>query len=436
MFLAGEINQDTNTVSSSCAHSVRTVSSGMKPGGLVLDNTDIVVDVGENGATIVMGQGNGVSMNRDDIANSLPEGDSSVGDHHIYYSNKSAGGGILDVDANAGGQRILNPVENIYFAVPENGHYKVWLHEYNDRSEGTTHYIVRVTVGGQSQTFNGTIDATGTDIPIIEFDYGGASENGQTEFNGHRYAFYDDNGGMSWTQARAYCSGLGGHLITITSAEEQQFAQSLVESGMNPWIGLYGDAIGWIWTTGEEVGYTNWASDQPDHANGDENYCHMWGGPWNDLNNEDSTYHFHRGFICEWDGMIDEERMIHVLDDLDAGRGAITVSLMWDGADDLDLHVFTPNGGEIYWDNTEADGGILDIDANRSSDSVSSSPVENIYFADPVSGEYWVYIYNYEDRSSGSTNYIVRLSVGGRSETFSGTIDGEDSTIEITGFRY
>ncbi len=739
VFLAGQIGQDTNSSSSSGAHSVRTISGGMKPGGLVLDNTDIVVDVGENGATIVMGQGSGVSMNRDDIADSLPNGDSSVitictypedpdemsitfhandldawlivgrvggfritrgdkdgdiltppeitgssfqpgdtsesginsefvsctgitppeeprqplsdwlppvgpediisdisritntgnsngnssastpgpvdvdtmnerlthegasqgeitvsllwgthddidlhmntpnnkhiyysnktgdggtldvdmnasssdlstspveniyfpspadghykvyirnyrdrtdgqashylvrvivngeerlfegdidttdteivifefdyvgreeptaqpltdetltewlnqagagqgditvscawdswddvdlhmntpGDHHIYYSSKSAGGGILDVDANAGSERILNPVENIYFAAPENGHYKVWLHEYNDRTEGTSNYIVRVTVGGQSQTFSGTIDTTGTDIPIIEFDYGGAN-NTQEEFNGHRYAFYDDNGSMSWTQARTYCAGLGGHLITIESAEEQQFAESIA-NGMNPWIGLYGDELGWIWTTGEDVGYTHWASNQPDHANGDENFCHMWGGPWNDLNNADSTYHFHRGFICEWDNQINVDRLINVLDDLNAGQGAITISMMWDSADDLDLHVFTPNDGEIYWDNTSADGGVLDVDANHSADSLMSSPVENIYFADPIPGEYWVYIYNYEDRSAGATNYIVRVAMGERVQTFEGTIDGNETTIEIIGLQY
>ena len=73
------------------------------------------------------------------------------GDHHIYYSNKSAGGGILDVDANAGGQRILNPVENIYFADPLPGEYWVYILDYTDRSEGDTEYLVRVTIGDESQ---------------------------------------------------------------------------------------------------------------------------------------------------------------------------------------------------------------------------------------------------------------------------------------------
>jgi len=359
------------------------------------------------------------------------------GDHHIYYSNKSAGGGVLDVDANAGGQRILNPVENIYFAAPQNGHYKVWINEYADRTDGTTDYLVRVTVGGQSKTFSGTIDTTGTDIPIIEFDYGGAAQNDPSAFNGHRYVCYNDNGAMSWSQARAYCQGLGGHLATVESAEEEAFLESL-SSGYNPWIGLYGSEAGWNWVTGEPIGYTNWPSNQPDNANGDEWFVHIWGGPWNDLNNKDDYYHFHSGFICEWDSLIDlnENALIQGLVNEGALSGEITISMMWDSADDLDLHVFTPSDYEIYWDNPSAEGGTLDVDANRSEDSISAAPVENVYFAEPVAGEYWVYIYDYEDRSDGPTNYLVRVQVGDKTETFQGTIEESDTAIEVTGFQY
>jgi uncharacterized protein YfaP (DUF2135 family) len=358
---------------------------------------------------------------------------------HIYYSCKSAGGGILDVDANAGSQRILNPVENIYFASPKNGHYKVWLKEYNDRtSDSSTEYIVRVTVGDQSQTFSGTIDSTGTEIPILEFDYNNANEDGQISWNGHRYAFYDDGGSMSWTQARSYCQGLGGHLVTIGSAEEQAFVETLF-TAKYPWIGLYGSENGWNWVTGETVDYTHWRSSQPDNANGDEWYVHLWDGPWNDLNNDDSTYHYHSGFVCEWDSLIDlnEQTLTQGLTEAGALTGEITISVAWDSADDIDLHVFTPSGAEIYYDNTHADGGTLDVDANRYSDDLAASPIENIYFADPTAGEYWIYIYDYEDRSPGTaTNYYVRLMVGEQSQTFTGTIDGSDTTVEVSGFRY
>ncbi len=356
---------------------------------------------------------------------------------HIYYSNKTAGGGILDVDMNAGSERRLDPVENIYFAAPENGHYKVWIRDFSDRSDDSASYLVRVTIGGQSQEFRGTIDGTGTDIDIIEFDYGGASNSDEGTFGGHRYRYFESD--MSWTQARSYCQSLEGHLVTITSAEEQSFITGRWP-GKNGWIGAYGDSSGYSWVTGEAWDYTNWASNQPDNANGDEWFVHLWnGGAWNDLNNDDSTYHHHHGFFCEWDSQSDlnESVMDEALTQQSAQSGEITISLLWDSEDDLDLHVFTPDGSEIYYGNKEAGGGVLDVDANAFSSGLMPNPVENIYFESPEDGEYWVYVINYHDRTDGSaTNYLVRLQVGDEVQTFSGTLTNEDESAEIVGFRY
>ena len=357
---------------------------------------------------------------------------------HIYYSNKSAGGGILDVDANAGSQRILDPVENIYFAAPSNGHYKVYIKDFSDRTDdSSTEYLVRVTIGGESQTFRGTIDGTGKVIDILEFDYGGAPEGdglGDATFGGHSYAFYD--GTMSWSDARAMCQSMGGHLVTITSAEEQAFLESQYP-GTTGWIGAFGDEGGWHWITGETMDFADWKSGEPNNQGGNEWFLHLYSGmKWNDLPNDDTTYH--RGFYCEWDTMVDlnEGALDEQLSSLGAMSGEITISLMWDSADDLDLHVFTPDGSEIYFANDVAGGGELDVDSNAFEDEISDSPVENIYFAEPAPGEYWVYIDNYMDRSDGETNYLVRVTVGDQSETFRGTIDGTDTVIEVVGFQY
>jgi hypothetical protein len=62
-----------------------------------------------------------------------------------------------------------------------------------------------------------------------------------------------------------------------------------------------------------------------------------------------------------------------------AKRGDVTVSLMWSGRDDLDLHVTPPSGEKIWYNNRRsACQGELDIDANRSHDN--DQPVENIYW--------------------------------------------------------
>jgi hypothetical protein len=82
-------------------------------------------------------------------------------------------------------------------------------------------------------------------------------------------------------------------------------------------------------------------------------------------------------------------------------------------------------------------GGELDVDANSESDNLSSSPVENIYFANPVPGQYWVYVNNYLDRTPDRAgNYLVRITVGGQSETFTGSLANEDDTVEVAGFQY
>ncbi len=352
---------------------------------------------------------------------------------HISYSCKSAGGGTLDVDANAGSERILTPVENIYYAQPQNGHYKVYIHDFADRTDGTTNYIVKVTIGGQSQTFTGTIDGTGTDITIIEFDYGGApTDQGGESFSGHRYKYFDVN--MTWTEARAYCRSLGGHLATITSEEEQAFIDQTYP-GCKGFIGFFGEGESWQWITGETWSYTRWKSGEPNNQDGNEWVGHLWGdGTWNDLPNEDTSYH--SGFLCEWDDNLDnalEQGLISA----GASSGEITISLGWDSIDDFDLHVFAPDGTEIYFGNPEDAGGVMDVDANRDEEDATTTPVENIYFAAPVNGEYWVYIDNYEDRTPGSpANYLVRVKLGDDVKEFRGTLEGTDEVVEVAGFQY
>ena len=67
---------------------------------------------------------------------------------HIYYSNKSAGGGELDVDMQVQGDRDSG-VENIYFAAPTPGEYQFYINNYTDRTEGDTGCRIRIKVGNQ-----------------------------------------------------------------------------------------------------------------------------------------------------------------------------------------------------------------------------------------------------------------------------------------------
>lgn len=73
---------------------------------------------------------------------------------------------------------------------------------------------------------------------------------------------------------------------------------------------------------------------------------------------------------------------------LDSSQVSIRFRLNWNDAGDLDLHVITPAGNEIYWNDPLYDGGSLDVD---NVDGGSSS-VENVIFADAAPGTYSAFV--------------------------------------------
>ena len=102
------------------------------------------------------------------------------------------------------------------------------------------------------------------------------------ELNGHQYALFDeavDRTGTTDTLERFsfqdeledFCEQMGGHLITISSEEEQKIAEQLMQSGKKNfyWTGglIDEDTGGWKWVTGnEDYVYEHWASGQPDNG--------------------------------------------------------------------------------------------------------------------------------------------------------------------------
>ena len=58
---------------------------------------------------------------------------------------------------------------------------------------------------------------------------------------GHsRYAIYTYSGdSFTWEQAERYCENMGGHLVTITSPQEQAFIEQLNSENRHLWIGAY-----------------------------------------------------------------------------------------------------------------------------------------------------------------------------------------------------
>lgn len=75
-------------------------------------------------------------------------------------------------------------------------------------------------------------------------------------------------------------------------------------------------------------------------------------------------------------------------------KGNLKVTLLWNFPADLDLHIFEPNGNEIYYENKldSVTGGFLDVD-NREGGYGSA---ENIFWENPPGGEYIVYVKYYK----------------------------------------
>ncbi|MBQ4128828.1 MAG: hypothetical protein IJD68_03540 [Ruminococcus sp.] len=128
------------------------------------------------------------------------------------------------------------------------------------------------------------------------------------EYNGNYYKVYS---GVcnTWEEAEVYCEGLGGHLATITSEEENSAVYSYVISSghKNAYFGYHDSKTEgkWEWVNGETSSYTNWHSNEPNSENALEDYAMFYykysDGKWNDGNFGQGTVNDDEKFICEWD---------------------------------------------------------------------------------------------------------------------------------------
>lgn len=144
----------------------------------------------------------------------------------------------------------------------------------------------------------------------------------ETELDGRRYELYDI--AMPWTEAKAKCEELGGHLVTITSQNEQNTVRNLISQGRkySYWMGMTDEAAEGVWVniTGEPVSYTNWSDLEPNNGSDLEHYGvirNVDGNNWNDVSNTYSAV----GFVCEY------EKNIETIDfTMDGGEDFVSVS--------------------------------------------------------------------------------------------------------------
>jgi tetratricopeptide (TPR) repeat protein len=117
--------------------------------------------------------------------------------------------------------------------------------------------------------------------------------------NHHLYRWFGDPtapSGTNWKSAQSYCEALGGYLVTIQDAAENEFLDEL--SPGQVWIGATDEEQEgeWVWVTGEPWDYTNWDTSEPSNNDG-EHYLYLtWRDVWDDVD-----LSVQMDFVCEWD---------------------------------------------------------------------------------------------------------------------------------------
>ena len=115
---------------------------------------------------------------------------------------------------------------------------------------------------------------------------------------------------VPWLQARTLAEKAGGHLITITTAEEQALLLEKILPSLGPaargvqfWLGATDEAAegNWRWVTGEPWEFVEWAYGEPNGA-ASKNFLattrQAGNRAWSDSNDVNPSI---AGFILEWD---------------------------------------------------------------------------------------------------------------------------------------
>lgn len=175
------------------------------------------------------------------------------------------------------------------------------------------HEIIAKTdgIGTGGQKFEMLANEKEIDIELFDAEY----------FNGHWYKIFDIS--KSWTDAKSYCESLGGHLVTITSQNEQSFIENTFLSNNTKkhfyLVGGYRDNSysEWKWITGEIFSYSKWGANGDEanqNYNTEQNYIWISSSIYTgheapmiwisheNYNYKDSIWNTNKaGFICEWE---------------------------------------------------------------------------------------------------------------------------------------
>ena len=174
--------------------------------------------------------------------------------------------------------------------------YDHWAeNEPNNNNGANPESYLGTTTGGYWNDFvDAPEDITGF---IVEYEPCVKATLTSTD-EGHNYVLYTIN--TSWHSAKSFAEKAGGHLVTITSAEEQELIDYFISGYENGcyWFGAENESTGaYRWVTDEPWNYENWEIGEP--GGGSEHYiATCYGTKWEDWG---STSPSITGFIVEYE---------------------------------------------------------------------------------------------------------------------------------------
>ena len=178
---------------------------------------------------------------------------------------------------------------------------------YEFRKEGDRYYVVRPQGGSKKDDdyffFDGTkvIHKHGPTATLLangdlHWDIDGGkwfSRRDGIPLTQGKYMFVPEE--MAWNEHNGRAKAMGGHLASISSAEENEEV-TRISGGKPVWIGgirkgglsasFAAGADHWYWSDGQPWTYTNWHPGEPNNAGGHENRVHLGlqaRGTWNDV---------------------------------------------------------------------------------------------------------------------------------------------------------
>ena len=294
------------------------------------------------------------------------------------------------------------------------------------------------------------IDSPNTPLLNATIHFNSAVSSDAIEYNDHYYKVIDMN--MSWKEAKAYCESLGGHLITITSKEEDDFVFGIINELFvgDCWFGATDEKVEgtWEWVTGEKFEYTNWDSCQPDNDyDGTEDYLgSYYGSAWNDFRNDDLDVE--KWFICEWDntssndpdtpgGETPEPEPAYGFT-FENGYEKVTVGSTFALSADFVSETCEPNSDNISYSITGNEGGLV-ANGFMSFLGTKESGIVSLPLLAVKAGTYTVTFTCVDSSSASCEIKIAKPDSNGtyygklESSVISAVIDGNDSWIsEIT----